>query len=375
MSEADTIGYPLLLEPRLDEKVWGGRRLETLLGKATFGGVIGESLETCDDAVVTNGPLAGKTLGQLTCTHAQSFLGSRGSAASQPYGDFPLLVKFIDASDILSLQVHPDDEAAAHLGKRGKTEAWHIIDADPGAELIVGVDASTTGEQLRSAIAGGSVERHIARRPVKAGDTLIVRAGTVHAITGGVLLYEIQQNSDVTFRLYDWERVDQFGQSRELHLDQALQVMTPGLQATPVEPIMLDNTRCFLTACRYFTVERWTIEQPYDVPGLDGESFRILSCLSPEAKLSAGEVDLSLRRGQTVILPADIAACHIEPGAQFICSWIADLNVDIAGPLLSIGREPREIMLLGGGTSDLLGAVAAAQRDRALAPDNDSNGL
>lgn len=374
MSNPDAIGYPLLLQPCLDEKVWGGQRLETLLGKAAFGGVIGESLETCDDAVVSNGRLAGKTLGELARLHPRAMLGTRGMAASQPYGDFPLLVKFIDATDILSLQVHPDDEGAAHLGKRGKTEAWHIIDADPGAELIIGVDPGTTGEQLRSAIATKSVDTLILRRPVQAGDTLIVRAGTIHAITGGVLLYEIQQNSDVTYRLYDWDRVDQLGKARELHLDEALQAMTPGLQATLVEPIALDDTRSILTACRYFAVERWAADHDYDVPGLDGQSFRVMSCLSSTAELSAGGVELTLARGQTVLLPADVSSCRIGAGGRFLCSWIADLSADIAQPLLAGGREPREITLLGGGTSDLLGAVASAQRERVLTAGDAPNG-
>lgn len=367
MSNREAIGYPLLLRPRLDEKVWGGQRLEALLGKAARGVVIGESLETCDEAIVANGRHAGSTLGELAGRYPEALLGGRGLIASQPYGDFPLLVKFIDATDILSLQVHPDDDGAAHLGKRGKTEAWHIIAADPGAELIVGVDPSTTGTQLRSAIETGSIESLILRRPVNAGDTLIVRAGTIHAITGGVLLYEIQQNSDVTFRLYDWERVDDRGQAREVHLDEALVAMTPGLQATLVEPISLDSTRSFLTACRYFTVERWSVDRDYEIPALDGASFRVLSCLSSLATLTTGDVSLTLERGQSALLPADLAACQVSTGAEILCSWIADLADDIARPLLAAGREPKQITLLGGGTSDLLGAVALAQRDRALA--------
>jgi len=370
LSNRESIGYPLLLRPRLDEKVWGGQRLEALLGKAARGGVIGESLETCDEAVIANGPHAGSTLGELASGYPEALLGARGLAASQPFGDFPLLVKFIDATDILSLQVHPDDDGAAHLGKRGKTEAWHVIEADPGAELIVGVDPSATGTQLRSAIEAGTIESLILRRPVKAGDTLIVRAGTIHAIAGGVLLYEIQQNSDVTFRLYDWERVDDRGRSREVHLDQALVAMTPGLQATRIDPIRLDATRSFLTACRYFTVERWSVNRDYTVPGLDGASFRVLSCLSPVATIAAGGVNLELQRGQSALLPADVAGCRVSADSDLLCSWIADLTDDVARPLLAAGREPREITLLGGGTSDLLGAVALAQRDRALATGN-----
>ncbi|MDI3340488.1 MAG: class I mannose-6-phosphate isomerase, partial [Sphaerobacter sp.] len=201
----DDICYPLVLQPRYDPKLWGGRRLETVLGKALpTSEPIGESLESGDSATVLNGPLAGHTLGDLARQQPTALLGERGARASEPFHDFPLLAKFIDATDILSLQVHPDDAAAAPLGKRGKTEAWHIIHADPGASLITGLRTGVTIQAIREAIAAGTFEELIERQPVRAGDTLIVPAGTVHAIDAGILLYEIQENSDITYRLYDW---------------------------------------------------------------------------------------------------------------------------------------------------------------------------
>lgn len=363
------IGYPLLLEPRHDEKIWGGRRLETVLGKALPPEVaVGESLETGDEAIVTNGALAGRSLGDLARELPGALLGSRGALASAPFGDFPLLVKFIDASDALSLQVHPDDAAAAPLSKRGKTEAWHVIEAEPGAALITGLRGEVTVDEVRQAIEQSRFEGLIERRPVQRGETLIVPAGTVHAIDAGVLLYEIQETSDITYRLYDWGRVDHLGRPRDLHVEDALRVMVPGRRAITTTPLALDELRTVLAACRYFTLERWEIVDGWAVPAPGGASFRLLSCVSGEAELRFGDSTLRLARGQTALLPADLPACTLDGQAAILCGWIADLAAEIVGPLLDAGHGPEPIALLGGGTGDMQGALATAQRLRAAGP-------
>lgn len=361
----DDLGYPLLLQPRYDEKLWGGRRLETVLGKALpTDAPVGESLESGDSATVANGPLAGQTLGDLAARAPGALLGRRGERASAPFHDFPLLVKFIDATDILSLQVHPDDAGAAPLGKRGKTEAWHVIHADPGATLITGLRAGVTAEQVRAAIAEGTFEALIQRDPVRSGDTLIVPAGTVHAIDAGILLYEIQENSDITYRLYDWGRVDSQGRPREVHVDEALRAMVPGRRAVKTVPLARDAQRAVLTACRYFTLERWAVQGDLAVPDTGGASFWLLSAIAGACEVRTAGGTAPLAAGQTVLLPACLSGVTLSGEATVLAGWIAELAHDVVGPLLDAGHDPEQIGLLGGATGDLLGALALAQRER-----------
>ena len=360
------IGYPLLLRPQYDEKVWGGRRLETVLGKSLpREATIGESLETGDAAVVANGPLAGRTLGELARAAADALLGTRGRLASGPFGDFPLLVKFIDASDVLSVQVHPDDQGALALGKRGKTEAWYVVQAEPGAALITGLVDAVTADEVRAALGVGRLEALLERRTVSRGDTLMVPAGTVHAIDAGVLLYEIQENSDLTFRLYDWSRVGLDGRPRDLHVDDALLALTPGRRATVTPALPLTEQRAVLAACRYFTLERWTLDGEFVVPGSGGASFHLLSCVDGACELRGGACDgVRLERGQTAVLPADLADCRVVGRATVLDGWVADLEKDVVTPLLAAGHQLEEIALLGGSTGDLQGPLASAQRAR-----------
>lgn len=357
------IGYPLLLGPHFDEKIWGGRRLATVLNKPLPEKVpVGESLESGNAAVVANGPFAGKTLAELARQSPDELLGTRGRDASLPVGDFPLLVKFIDASKVLSIQVHPDDEAAAALGKRGKTEAWHILDAEPGAALLTGIREGVTGAHVRQAIADGSFEALLERCPVFPGDSLIVPAGAVHAIGGGILLYEIQETSDITFRLYDWGRVDASGRPRESHLDPALQIMVPGRNATKISPLALDPYRMVLAACRYFTLERWVVDNALTAPSTGGGSFRLLSCIAGSCRLRTKSDVLAVTSGETALVPADVADLTLEGDATLLCGWIADLASDVVTPLLDAGHPPEQIMVLCGETNDLEQALKLAQQ-------------
>ncbi|MBM3290832.1 MAG: mannose-6-phosphate isomerase, partial [Candidatus Hydrogenedentes bacterium] len=209
------------------ERIWGGQRLRTLYGKPIPPDKpIGEAWLISDHpsavSVVADGPHAGRTLHDLIEEDAEALLGP--GVKLTPHGRFPLLLKLLDSTDVLSVQVHPDDATAAALGEPdvGKTEMWHVLHADPGAELICGLRPGTTPDQMRAAIASGTLERHLVRFTVKPGDSVYVPAGTVHAIGKGIVLAEIQQNSDLTYRLYDWSRVDASGKARELHVEKGL---------------------------------------------------------------------------------------------------------------------------------------------------------
>jgi mannose-6-phosphate isomerase len=346
------IGYPLLLQPAYDAKIWGGRRLSEHLGKdLPAGAAIGESLESGNEAVVTNGPLAGRTVGELVRELGQPLLGGRGLAASGPFGDFPLLVKFIDASDVLSLQVHPDDEGAASLRKRGKTEAWYVVAAESHGELITGLTAALEPEAVREAIVGGGFEPLLERQAVRPGDTLLVPAGTLHAIGAGVLLYEVQQNSDITFRLYDWGRVDSAGRPRELHLDQALEVLRPDQRAGLIAPLTLGAGRTLLAACRYFALERWEVDGELPLSP-NRETFRLLTGV--EGTLTIEEpASTVVACGQTALLPADLPPARLTGQGVALVSSIPDLARDVLAPLRAAGYPEAEIARLDGGSGHL----------------------
>jgi mannose-6-phosphate isomerase len=222
--------YPLTFDPIFKERVWGGRRLFTGLGKAppsdSPSTPIGESWELVDlptaqdQSRVTTGAWAGRSLGELVRSeHRAELMGP----VALDGGHFPLLVKYIDASQTLSVQVHPGEEAAARLGGRAKAEAWYILAAEPGATIYLGLQPGTTAAQLRAALERGAVEELVLRVPARPGDLLPVPPGTVHAIGAGVLLAEVQQPSDTTYRVYDWGRVGLDGRPRELHVAQALE--------------------------------------------------------------------------------------------------------------------------------------------------------
>jgi mannose-6-phosphate isomerase len=315
----------LLLAPSFDEKTWGGRRLESL-GKHLPPGKIGESLESGPDAVVDGGPFAGAKLATLARTHARALLGQRGHRAAKPFDDFPLLIKLIDAHEDLSVQVHPDD-AHAPAGKRGKTEAWYILDAAPGATIVSGV---------RGSISIDEIESQLIQTVVSPGDVFFVPAGTVHAIGAGVLLYEIQQASDVTWRLYDWGRL------REIHVEAALTTARSELVATQIQPLRIDSTSEVLVACRYFALERRVLADG-DVVAAYPASFRVVTVLDGEARIG----DVHLRLGSSAVLPADLPDLPVHGSGTVLLGYIPDLELDIRQPLLAAGHDPASIECLG----------------------------
>ena len=313
---------PLRFEPILRRLIWGGRRLGTLLHKPIGGEAdYAESWEIADyrDAVsvVCEGEMAGTSLRTLVQNQGRELLGpgfDRGGA-------FPLLVKFIDARETLSVQVHPDDEQGQRLaGDSGKTETWVIVAAEPGSLIYAGLKEGVTREQFAVAIVTGKVEPLLHRFPARPGDCIMVSAGTVHAIGAGVLLAEIQQMSDATFRVNDWGRVGTDGHPRQLHIRESMESIDfargpVGVVVPESEPTAQGNLRERLSSCPYFALERWTLRAPVALGNAD--RFTILMCLEGAATLQhAGRDPRAASRlefGQTLLLPAAAGACTVRP--------------------------------------------------------------
>jgi mannose-6-phosphate isomerase len=346
--------YPLLLRGELKDVIWGGQALGALLGKSLpAGATVGESWEVHDTARVVNGALAGTSLHVLFQGMGEWLIGSALRQANLP-GILPLLIKFIDANQTLSVQVHPDDDyARAHEAQRpyhnGKTEAWYIIAASPEGAVYHGWRQRTTAAAVRQAVEEGRLEGLLVRVPVRAGDVVFVPAGTVHAIGAGVLLYEVQENSDITYRLYDWNRTDASGQPRELHLEQSLAVLdySAGHHAIrhglPVE--MAAGQRTLLIACRYFLLERLTLTAPHEET-LHGDTFHALSLLEGEATIALpGAEPLPASRGDTILIPAAGRGYTIIPASRAVLlrSSIPDRQRDVVVPLREAGYDSAAI--------------------------------
>lgn len=313
--------YPLSFEPIIKELIWGGRRLGTLLNKPIGTRTkCAESWEISDhrDDVsrVANGPLAGTSLRDLVKERGDELLG-RGERPG-PAGQFPLLVKFIDANDVLSVQVHPDDELGRRLvDDNGKTEAWLIVHADPGSLIYAGLKPGVTRGDFAAALGTERVEPLLHRFEPQVGDCIMIPAGTVHAIGAGVVLAEVQQMSDATFRVHDWNRLGADGKPRALHLKEALEATD--FAAGPVDPLKPTpepiRGGCLerLASCPYFALERLTMNEPSKV-GSEGR-FTILLGLEGNAEIVSGAKRAPLGFGQTLLLPASIGPCEIVPAA------------------------------------------------------------
>ena len=249
--------YPLKFKPVLKDKIWGGSRLNQLFGKNNNSDKLGESWELSgyenDESVVSNGFLEGNNLTELIEIYMGELVGDK---VYDEFGlMFPLLFKLIDANENLSIQVHPGDEVAAERHNSfGKTEMWYVVAAEQGSELIIGFSKDCTSEEYLDALENDKVEDLLQRVPVKPGDVLFIPAGLVHAIGKGVVVAEIQQSSDITYRIYDYKRVDDSGNERELHTDEALDVINFSASLNPkTEYSLLENQIVPLVSCEYFT--------------------------------------------------------------------------------------------------------------------------
>jgi mannose-6-phosphate isomerase len=317
--------YPLLLNPALHVKVWGGRRLETLLHKdLPTDELYGESWEMHDTCTVANGTHAGRTLGDLLKAYGHDLVG----ANNDPAEGFPLLAKFLDAADWLSVQVHPNDEQARELegDPRGKTEAWYVLDAQPGSKLVMAVQPGTTRETMATAIRENTLENLLVYAEAEVGDVLLNNAGGIHALGPGLLIYEIQQSSDVTYRLYDWGRVDLNGQPRQLHIEKGVQVSNvdtvPEIKHTadnhlPIVDVV--NSPYFCTLLHQLNPRNGT-RISLDTKG---NQFHILTNIEGEATISAGGMDVPLNMGKTALIPANQGEYILSGTARVLRSFQA----------------------------------------------------
>lgn len=308
--------YPLIFTPVLKDYIWGGQNLARQLGRDTPAGkAIAESWEIAAHphgaTVVSNGSLAGKTLTDLVSELGEDLVGWQGTWALER-DKFPLLIKILDATRKLSVQVHPDDEyALAHEGNElGKSEMWVVLHAEPEAAILLGVAQGTTPENFRTAIQAGTLEKQLHVLPVQAGDHICVPTGSLHAILGGLLIAEIQQNSDTTYRVYDWNRVGKDGRPRPLHVDRALDVINfdqvePELAAP--RPVSSEAGPRREELCRnaYFVVERLYLEAGQPFAGVnDGRTLEIVGTISGHAMVTAGVHAVPLPAVRFCLLPA-----------------------------------------------------------------------
>ncbi|MCL4395285.1 MAG: class I mannose-6-phosphate isomerase [Chloroflexi bacterium] len=348
--------YPWVLRPWARESIWGGRGLERYLFKSLPAGKkIGETWEAWDECVVENGERSGSTVGRLIQDDPPGVLG----AASTVQGKLPLLFKFIDAQDDLSLQVHPDDQAARALENYpfGKTEAWYIVHAEPGAHVIHGFEKDATPELARDYVRRDKLAELLTTVEVATGDVIFVPAGTVHAIGRGIVLAEIQENSDLTYRLYDWGRLTPDGKSRELHIDRSLKVADyDSLAEHKIEPLIVHRPefdRTYLVACRYFSFERFEVRSAFEAAA-PGDRFVILTVIDGQAEITFGQGLRScvpVKHGQTVLLPASLGPVGIAPKegpCRLLRAYAPDLVRDVIDPLISEGHSKEDIAKLGG---------------------------
>jgi mannose-6-phosphate isomerase len=317
--------YPFVFKPIFKDRIWGGRELERLYSKKIPAGQIGEAWEISDrpsDAsVIANGSLAGKDLRWLMEHHTAEILGTAKPAAD---GRFPLLCKILDAREKLSLQVHPPASKATELRGEPKTEMWFIADAAPDASLYVGLKRGVTRAEFEQKISDGSVADCFHRIPVKAGDTMFLPSGRVHAIGDGLVIFEIQQNSDTTYRVFDWNRVGLDGQPRELHIAQSL----ASIDFNDFEPKLVENKfqreKNFqarsLVQDPLFSVREIKVETVGKI-SLGQPQLRIIAVVKGALTMSDGKNPVTLSPGQFGLIPACVKDVEIHAQAQttFLC--------------------------------------------------------
>jgi mannose-6-phosphate isomerase len=306
---------PLQFKPVFREYLWGGRRLASELGKSLPpGDHFAESWEVVDhgrdQSVVDGGPFAGNTLHEIVASHGAALLGQH-----HPQAQFPLLFKFLDAQQTLSVQVHPNDQQAARLDPPdlGKTEAWVVLAAAPGSRIYAGLKPGIDRAQLEAATAAGKCDDCLHHFEPAVGDAILIEAGTVHTIGAGLVLAEIQQASDTTFRLFDWNRLDRDGRPRPLHVEQALDVIDYDRgPVRPSAPRPTDRPQVEqLTSCDKFNLDRWRINEPISLA--TERRFHILAVAEGAIDAGAEGVVHRLRRGSTLLIPASCGPVQLVP--------------------------------------------------------------
>jgi len=312
--------YPLKFSPILKDKIWGGTKLKTLFNKAAETDKLGESWELSgyegDESVVTNGFLAGNNLTELIEIYMGELLGDK---IFDEYGlSFPLLFKLIDANENLSIQVHPGDEVAAvRHDSYGKTEMWYVVDAEAGAELIIGFSKDCDKDEYLIALENDKVEDLLQKVKVQKGDVFFIPAGLVHAIGKGVVVAEIQQSSDITYRIYDYKRTDDNGNERELHTEQALDVINFNASVQPKTVYNASvNEVTPLVSCEYFTTNIIRFNEPLARNYVAMDSFVSYMCIEGDFVIDCDGEKVVVNKGDTILIPASIDELNLIPHSE-----------------------------------------------------------
>jgi len=321
--------YPLRFDPIYQYRLWGGRRLTNVLtGPLPGDGPIGEAWVLSDrsdhQSLIANGPLKGQTLGQMMKQFQEQLMGKLSSR----FGHFPLLLKFLDAHEMLSVQVHPSNSRSDLIpaGDTAKTEAWVVIEADKGSHIYAGLRPGTTAGNLRQSLDDGTIADHLVRIVPKPGDAVFIPAGTVHTLGNDVVVFEVQQNSDATFRLYDWGHIDpETKEPRPLQVDQAFACITfgssdSGLVAPRVETTTpVERERLF--DCHAFLLWRLLGQDLFTV-GATAEP-RVLVCIEGSGQIEHEGIPYAVGRGDVWLLPAEAGECAFQPSGEVTLLEIA----------------------------------------------------
>lgn len=309
--------YPYLFTPVYKDYLWGGTRIKKVFHRADTPETCAESWDIADRpegmSVVANGPLKGKTLHELVAELKADLLGPQHAACKQ----FPLLIKIIDARKDLSVQVHPHDDNAHRTGGDPKTEMWYLLDANADAKIYAGMRPGVTPRKFEDALTAGTVEKLLASIPARAGRAIFVPGGKVHAIGAGCLLLEIQQNSNTTYRVYDWDRVDADGNRRELHVEEAMKVINwenvaPQVSSPRPLPAEGSNHPFEIMTSPYFSTCGWNLQEPRTFQ-MNPPGFRILFTSKGQALIGANGSVASVQAGTSCLIPAAIDTYTITP--------------------------------------------------------------
>lgn len=298
--------YPLQFQPILKDRIWGGTKLRDYLNKPIFSSITGESWEIStvenDVSIVSNGTFEGKSLNEIIALYPNELLGTR--VHDQFGNQFPLLFKYLDAREDLSIQVHPNDELAKQRHNSfGKTEMWYVMQADKEARLIVGFKEKSSKEEYVHHLENKTLLSILDTKKVQKGDVFFLNTGTVHAIGAGTVIAEIQQTSDITYRLYDFDRVDANGNKRELHIDLALDAINYDVVEAERKYKKKENASNEIATCQYFTTNFIPLDGTLKVFS-NKETFRVYMCVDGEFELNLNDTKYIYKTGDTVLIPA-----------------------------------------------------------------------
>ncbi len=344
--------YPLKFKPFYKDYIWGGRNLEKL-GKELPMGIVAESWEvSCHPdgpSTVANGDFKGMKLSRLVAKYGRRIVGN--ALPDKDIEKFPLLVKFIDANKNLSVQVHPDDNYATanEKGEYGKNEMWYVISAKASSKLVYDVEEGVTRESFAKAVEEGSIKKCLKEIPVSAGDVINIPSGLVHAIGKGIVLAEIQQNSNSTYRVYDYNRVDAKGSKRPLHIDKALDVIDfdtknrrekcRGLKV----PLKSGCYKTYMIANKYFSIEIYEIDGTI-IENTRGERFYIYVVVEGSGKIEYAGKTMDIKLGESILIPAEMEGYEMSGCFKALKAYVPDIDNNIITPLLKAGFSVEEII-------------------------------